>query len=114
MTRTVADLKQMFAVTAGYDAGDPVSAPVPLRHVSSEELKRVRIGYFEDDDRTPVTPETRGALRQARESLVGQGFEVVEFRPEGLEPDAARVHETNGSGSSSLRPGSTRRVDPNG
>ena len=85
MTRTVADLKQMFAVTAGYDAGDPVSAPVPLRHVSSEELKRVRIGYFEDDDRTPVTPETRGALRQARESLVGQGFEVVEFRPEGLE-----------------------------
>ena len=38
MTRTIADLKQMFAITAGYDAGDPVSAPVPLRQVSSEEL----------------------------------------------------------------------------
>jgi amidase len=85
MTRTVADLKQMFAITAGFDLGDPVSAPVPLRTVSMEELKRVRIGYFEDDDHTPVTSETRGALRQARESLQAQGFEVVEFRPEGLE-----------------------------
>jgi Asp-tRNA(Asn)/Glu-tRNA(Gln) amidotransferase A subunit family amidase len=43
------------------------------------------VGYFEDDGRTPVTPETRAAVRTAAEALSRAGFEVRPFRPEGLE-----------------------------
>jgi amidase len=85
MARTVKDLKLLFEVMQGPDAGDLSSAPVPLRWPSSAELKNTRIGYFEDDGRTPVTPETRMAVRQAAEALRGAGFEVEPFRPEGLE-----------------------------
>jgi len=85
MARTVADLQLLFEVMAGPDDGDPSSAPVPLRKVRSEELKQTRIGYFEDDGRTPVTPETSSAVRAAAAALSRAGFEVVPFRPEGLE-----------------------------
>jgi len=85
MARTVADLQVLFEVTAGPDDGDPLSAPVPVRKVDAEQLKHIRVGYFEDDGRTPVTPETRSALRTAADALARAGFEVAPFRPEGLE-----------------------------
>jgi Asp-tRNA(Asn)/Glu-tRNA(Gln) amidotransferase A subunit family amidase len=85
MARTVADLKVLFEVMQGPDDGDPAAAPVPVRWPSRDELKKVRIGYFEDDGRTPVTAETRAAVRAAAEALSRAGFEVVPFRPEGLE-----------------------------
>src|SRR6201987_1785826 len=85
MARTVADLQLLFEVMAGPDDGDPSSAPVPLRKVGPEELKQPRIGYFEDDGRPPVTPETSSAVRAAAAALSRAGFEVVLFRPEGLE-----------------------------
>jgi Asp-tRNA(Asn)/Glu-tRNA(Gln) amidotransferase A subunit family amidase len=85
MARTVGDVDLMFRVVAGPDDGDPCSAPVPLRVVTPEELKRIRIGYFEDDGRTPVTPETRSAVRKAAEALTRSGFTVVPFRPDDLE-----------------------------
>ena len=85
MARTVADLRLLFAVMAGPDDGDAASAPVPLRRITEEDLRRVRVGYFEDDGRTPVTPETRAAVRAAAEALSRAGLEVVPFRPEGLE-----------------------------
>lgn len=85
MARTVADLKVLFEVMAGADDGDPSSAPVPLRKVTREDLKQIRIGYFEDDGRTPVTPETRAAVRAAAQGLERAGLQVVPFRPEGLE-----------------------------
>ena len=85
MARTVADLQVMFEVMAGPDDGDPSSAPVLIRKIASDELRRTRVGYFEDDGRTPVTPETRAAVRTAAEALSRAGFEVVPFRPEGLE-----------------------------
>jgi Asp-tRNA(Asn)/Glu-tRNA(Gln) amidotransferase A subunit family amidase len=85
MSRTVGDLQLMFEVMAGPDHGDPSSAPVALRKIGQEERHQVRIGYFEDDGRTPVTPETRAAVRTAAEGLSRAGFEVVPFRPEGLE-----------------------------
>jgi Asp-tRNA(Asn)/Glu-tRNA(Gln) amidotransferase A subunit family amidase len=49
------------------------------------DLKKLRIGYFEDDDRTPVTAETRAAVRTAAEALKRAGFRVEPFRPQGLE-----------------------------
>ncbi len=85
MARTVADLKALFEVMQGPDDGDTFSAPVPLRWPSDFEARKLRIGYFEDDGRTPVTAETRAAVRNAAEALRGAGFQVEPFRPEGLE-----------------------------
>jgi len=85
MARTVGDLQALFEVMAGPDDGDPSSAPVPLHTIQRDDLKQIRIGYFEDDGRTPVTPETREAVRTAAEALERAGLQVVPFRPDGLE-----------------------------
>ncbi|HEY2359492.1 MAG TPA: amidase [Candidatus Angelobacter sp.] len=85
MARTVEDLKILFEVMQGPDIGDTSSAPVPVRWPAIHDLKKMRIGYFEDDGRTPVTPETRAAVHTAAEALAKAGFTVEPFRPEGLE-----------------------------
>jgi Asp-tRNA(Asn)/Glu-tRNA(Gln) amidotransferase A subunit family amidase len=85
MARTVADLKALFEVMQGPDIGDSSAAPVSVRWPSRDELRSIRIGYFEDDGRTPVTAETRAAVRTAAEALKCAGFQVEPFRPEGLE-----------------------------
>ncbi len=85
MARTVADVKALFEVMQGPDDGDTCAAPVPLRWPNDADIKKLRVGYFEDDGRTPTTPETRGAVRTAAEALRGAGFEVEPFRPDGLE-----------------------------
>ncbi len=85
MARTVADLEALFEVMQGPDDGDSCSAPVPLRWPGVQEVKKLRIGYFEDDGRTPVTAETRRAVQTAAEALQRAGFQVEPFRPEGLE-----------------------------
>jgi len=85
MARNMDDLKILFEVMQGPDDGDPSAAPVPLRWLAADDLKRIRVGYFEDDGRTPVTPETRAAVRTAAEALRRAGFQVEPFRPEGFE-----------------------------
>jgi Asp-tRNA(Asn)/Glu-tRNA(Gln) amidotransferase A subunit family amidase len=85
MARTVGDLKLMFEAMQGPDIGDPSAAPVPIRWPSFADLKKLRIGYFEDDGRTPVTPETRAAVRNAAEALRRAGFQVEPFRTENFE-----------------------------
>ena len=75
MARNVGDLKVLFEVMQGPDDGDPSAAPVPLRWPAKDELSGVRIGYFEDDGRTPVTAETRAAVRTAAEALQRAGFQ---------------------------------------
>ena len=84
MARTVADVKALFEVTQGPDDGDTCAAPVALRWPEDNEVKKLRVGYFEDDGRTPVTTETRAAVRTAAEVLRGAGFQVEPFRPAGL------------------------------
>lgn len=85
MARTVSDLKVLFEVMQGSDDGDTCAAPVPLRWPTDSETRKLRIGFFEDDGLTPVTPETRHAVRKAAESLSRVGFHVEPFRPDGLE-----------------------------
>ena len=85
MARTVADVARLFEVMAGPDTGDPASAPVPLRRWSEDEIRKLRVAYFEDDGVTPVTPETAGAVRAAADALSRQGFQVEAWRPENLD-----------------------------
>lgn len=85
MARTVGDVQALFEVMQGPDEGDPCAAPVPLRKPGVEELRKIRIGYFEDDGRTPVVSEIRAAVRAAALHLERGGFTVVPFRPDGLE-----------------------------
>jgi amidase len=85
MARTIADLKLIFQTLAGHDATDRASAPVPLHHLDAADLRRVRVGYFEDDGITPVTPETRSAVNAAADALRRDGFDVRPFRPKALE-----------------------------
>jgi Asp-tRNA(Asn)/Glu-tRNA(Gln) amidotransferase A subunit family amidase len=85
MARTVADLKVLFEVMQGPDLGDTCSAPVKVHWPSDGAAKKLKIGYFEDDGRTPVTPETRAAVRKAAEALRRAGFQVEPYLPEGLE-----------------------------
>src|SRR5438034_1369045 len=85
MARKVQDLKLFFEVMQGPDIGDPSAVSVPVRWPDRDELKKVPIGYFEDDGRTPVTADTRAAVRTAAEALTRAGFQVEPFRPDGLE-----------------------------
>ncbi len=88
MARTVADVQALFEIMQGPDDGDPSCAPVPLRQLAPDDLKNFVIGFLEDDGRTPVTSETRAAVRTVAEALQRSGFKVRPFRPEGL--DTAR------------------------
>jgi Asp-tRNA(Asn)/Glu-tRNA(Gln) amidotransferase A subunit family amidase len=85
MSRTIADLKTLFEVMQGPDRGDTFAAPVPVRWPTDDEVAKLRIAYFEDDSRTPVTAETRAALRTSAKALRSAGFQVDRFQPEGLE-----------------------------
>lgn len=85
MARTVGDLRILFAAMQGPDVGDTCSAPVSVCWPNTDEIRTLRVSVFEDDGRTPVTPETRSAVRSAAQALNDAGFEVETFRPLGLE-----------------------------
>ncbi len=93
MARTVADLKVLFEVMQGPDIGDTCAAPVPLRSPTEDETRKLRVAYFEDDGRTPVTLETRAAVCTAAEALQRAGFQVEPFQPEGLEAARQLWHQ---------------------
>ena len=75
----------MFRTLSGQDDADPASAPVALRALGESELRKNRIGFFEDDGLTPVSAETRAAVRKAAAALRDAGFCVEPFRPRMLE-----------------------------
>jgi len=85
MARTIADVELMFSTLSGQDDADPASPPVALRELSESDLRNIRIGFFEDDGVTPVTAETRTAVRSAAGALREAGFTVEPFRPRTLE-----------------------------
>lgn len=81
MARSVRDLNLLFHSTAGFDLRDPLSAPVATKAPAWQEVKKLRVGYFEDDGDVPVTPETSAAVRAAADALERDGFDVRPFRP---------------------------------
>jgi Asp-tRNA(Asn)/Glu-tRNA(Gln) amidotransferase A subunit family amidase len=87
MARTIADVRALFEVIAGPDAGDALSAPVPLAGAATvaERLKGVRIGVLETDALGKATPETEAAVQRAAKILESAGFVVEPFRLGGLD-----------------------------
>ena len=85
MARTAEDLQLLLEVTSSYDAGDPVSVPLDPPRAKQLNDSRPRIGFYEEDGFTAPAPEIRAAVRAAAQSLSANGFEVEQFRPEGLE-----------------------------
>jgi amidase len=82
MARTAQDLHLLFSALAGYDAQDPLSAPVPLRQPTPDSP---RIGVWEQFYNVPVDPEIRAAIVHAAALLSGLGWAVEPFEPRGLE-----------------------------
>jgi Asp-tRNA(Asn)/Glu-tRNA(Gln) amidotransferase A subunit family amidase len=85
MARTVADVALLFRALCGQDRLDPVSAPVALREPTLDDLRRIPIGFFEDDGLAPVTRETRAAVNAAAQVLRDARFRVEPFRPTTIE-----------------------------
>src|SRR2546423_51433 len=85
MARTVSDVRALFEATAGPDAGDALSARVPLRAIPDLELKGLRVGLLESAALGKATPETQTALQNAANSLAAQGFSVEPLPLIGLE-----------------------------
>lgn len=82
LARTVADVRTLFRVLAGYDAADPLSAPVTPRPLN---VQGARIGVMESFLGVPVCDAVREAIRKAARDLATAGFAVEEVRLEGLE-----------------------------
>ena len=108
MARTVLDLKILFEVICGPDAGDAMSVgpanttkgrtsrreecgiPGPDRETQSGSgvkppHSKMRIGILQGDALGRVTPETQMAVRQAAQHLAYAGFELEPFRLNHLE-----------------------------
>jgi Asp-tRNA(Asn)/Glu-tRNA(Gln) amidotransferase A subunit family amidase len=85
MARTIADVRSLFEVMAGPDAGDALSAPVPVRAYRKGELRGTRVGILESDALGAATPETCAAVERAAKLLGVRGFTVEPFRLNGLD-----------------------------
>ena len=84
MARTVADVAALFSAIAGPDAVDPMAAPV-APHADGAPLAGLRVGYFEDDGRVPVTGDTKRAVGAAARAAADAGCVVEEMLPAGLD-----------------------------
>jgi Asp-tRNA(Asn)/Glu-tRNA(Gln) amidotransferase A subunit family amidase len=76
MARTAADVRTLFEVMAGPDAGDALSAPVPVHKIEEKEIRGLKIGILESGALGRVTPETSTAVERAEKILSEQGFAV--------------------------------------
>ena len=85
MARTVADVRALFEVMVGPEAGDALSAPVPVRKISMAELRETKIGVLESAALGRPTPETAAAVETAARILSDQGFVVEQKQVSGLD-----------------------------
>ncbi|MGB9515173.1 MAG: amidase, partial [Candidatus Acidiferrum sp.] len=76
LARTVADVRTLFEVMAGPDPGDALSAPVPVRKISTEQLRGLRIGILENPELGRATPETLSTIRRAAQHLCDLDYRV--------------------------------------
>jgi Asp-tRNA(Asn)/Glu-tRNA(Gln) amidotransferase A subunit family amidase len=85
MARTVGDLKILFEVLRGPDAGDALTIPLRIFDDTSLHSKNIRIGILELHELGAVTPETQLAVRHAAQLLAYQGFFLEPFRLNNLQ-----------------------------
>lgn len=85
MARTIADVRALFQVVAGPDAGDAHSAPVPVHSYSEKELLATPIGLLQSSALGHATPETRAAVDRAAKLLSDRGFSIEPFELKGLD-----------------------------
>src|SRR6266436_99500 len=85
IARTVADVRLLFDVMDGPDAGDALSALVALRANRESDLRGMRIGILESDALGAADSATRAAVLRAAKSLGEQLFTVEPFRLNGLD-----------------------------
>ena len=86
LARTAADLAMLVHITARPDQGEITSLPVwePAMPTAGES-REMRVGWFDHAWDTPVTRETRQAVRLAARSLAERGFRVERVDLKGLE-----------------------------
>ena len=95
LSRTVRDTAAYLDVVQGPGAGDPYTAPPPLRPYAQEvgaDPGRLRVGVLTADPRgiTPVHADCVRSTREAAELLSSLGHHVEESHPEALaEPETA-------------------------
>jgi amidase len=85
MARTASDLRILFNVLAGPDPGDPFSAPAPIKQISTEHAKEIRIGILDSSIAGPATPESLAAVARAAKLLEQSGFCVEPFQLHSLD-----------------------------
>lgn len=85
MARTVHEVRLLFEVLAGPDAGDALSAPVAARAYSNGELRGARVGILETDACGRATPETTAAVERAAQLFESAGASVEPVRIAGLD-----------------------------
>ena len=59
--------------------------PMPWNQRLFKPKKRLKIGYYTDDGRFPLTPACKRAVEVAIEALDAQGCEIVYFKPPHIE-----------------------------
>lgn len=87
MARSVADLRLLLDVLAGWDADDPCAGPISLGALAYPAAREV--WWFDDDERAPATPATRAAVAAAVAALAAAGYRVRHQRPRALDAAAA-------------------------
>jgi Asp-tRNA(Asn)/Glu-tRNA(Gln) amidotransferase A subunit family amidase len=79
MARSVADLRRLLDVLAGWDADDPCAVPAGAEAAPYPASREV--WWFDTDAHAPSTAETRAAVAAAVGGLATQGYAVRPGRP---------------------------------
>lgn len=91
IARTADDLALLLTCTSGFDGEDISACHLdPGQSAAMERIRDLRIGWFDTAWNTPVTPETRSAVREAATALRARGFQIERKNLRGLE-QAPRV-----------------------
>jgi len=86
MARSVADLRGLLDVLAGWDADDPCAVPAGTAAVYPPGGA---VWWFDSDARAPATAATRAAVATAVNGLAAQGYTVQPGRPVAFDDAAA-------------------------
>ena len=85
LARTVSDLRALFRIMEGPDAGDALSAPVPVCDIPRADIHGLRIGILENQELGRATPETLATIRRATQTLCDLGFRAEPFKLQKLD-----------------------------